>query len=204
MAPRVRLSAEARRAQIVDSAIEVIAADGFAAATFARIAARAGLSSTGLISYHFAERADLMRAVVASVFAKAFAFIRPRMDAESSPAAVLHEFIVASVEFYAAHPQAIVALTAVRGNLRRADGRPEFGPEIHEPELDQLQELMRAAQRAGQMSTFDTRVAAVSLRAALDGAALEMSRADRSDPIHYARELARLFAAATGQEVEPP
>ncbi|MDG4834008.1 TetR/AcrR family transcriptional regulator [Solwaraspora sp. WMMD1047] len=204
MAARVRLSAEVRRAQIVDSAIGVIADDGFAAATFARIARRAGLSSTALISYHFTDKADLMRAIVGAVFAKAYDFIRPRMDAQSSPAAILHEFIVASVEFYAAHPQAIRALTAVRGNLRRADGRPEFGPEIHDPELAQLQEFMHQAQRAGEMATFDTRVAAVSLRAALDAAALEVSRPDRTDPARYARELARLFASATGQKAVKP
>ena len=44
----------ARRAQIVQAAIETIAEAGFRHATFARIAERAGLSSTGLISYHFA------------------------------------------------------------------------------------------------------------------------------------------------------
>src|SRR5688500_10753261 len=135
MSPRSRLSPEARRRQIVDSAIEVLAREGFGAATFARIASWAGLSSTGLISYHFADKAALMRDVVARVFGKAFDCIRPRMDAQTSPSAVLHEFIVASVEFYAAHPHDITALTAVRGNLRQPDGRPEFGPEIHEPEL---------------------------------------------------------------------
>jgi TetR/AcrR family transcriptional regulator, fatty acid metabolism regulator protein len=202
MASRVRLTAEARRAQIVHSTIEVIAEEGYGAATFARIARHAGLSSSGLISYHFAEKADLMRAVVAAVFGMAYDAIRPRMDAQHSPSAVLREFILASVEFYAAHPHAIAALTAVRGNLRRPDGRPEFGPEIHEPELAELAGYLHDAQRAGEMVVFDTRVVAVSLRAALDGAALEMSRPGHPDPAHYGRELARLFAAATGRQTE--
>ena len=38
------------------SAITTIAELGYASASFARIAKRAGLSSTGLISYHFANR----------------------------------------------------------------------------------------------------------------------------------------------------
>ena len=55
--------AAARREQIVAAAIEVIAAAGFAQASFARIAEHAGLSSTRLISYHFAGKADLMATV---------------------------------------------------------------------------------------------------------------------------------------------
>ena len=38
----------------MQAAIETIAQAGYRDATFARIAERAGLSSTGLISYHFA------------------------------------------------------------------------------------------------------------------------------------------------------
>jgi AcrR family transcriptional regulator len=51
----------ARRAQIVAAAIDVIADGGYASASFAAIARRAGLSSTGLISYHFASK-EILRA----------------------------------------------------------------------------------------------------------------------------------------------
>ena len=44
---------EARRAQIISSAIEVIAELGFARASLAQIARHAGISK-GVISYHFA------------------------------------------------------------------------------------------------------------------------------------------------------
>ena len=59
---------QSRRAQIVDAAISTIAEVGYAKASFARIAERAGLSSTGLISYHFANRAELIAEVVDRVF----------------------------------------------------------------------------------------------------------------------------------------
>ncbi|MEP7024912.1 MAG: TetR family transcriptional regulator, partial [Actinomycetota bacterium] len=48
------VTAMARRSQIVTATIDVIAEVGFGQASFARIAERAGLSSTRLISYHFA------------------------------------------------------------------------------------------------------------------------------------------------------
>src|SRR5215470_5894385 len=56
-----------RRAQIVTAAIEVIADVGFAKASFSRIAKHAGLSSTGMISYHFAGKDDLLAACVAEI-----------------------------------------------------------------------------------------------------------------------------------------
>ncbi|WP_409496972.1 TetR family transcriptional regulator [Amycolatopsis sp. cmx-11-12] len=61
----------ARRAQIVAAAIETIAGLGYARASFAQIAKEAKLSSTGLISYHFANKEELVRTVLEDVFAAA-------------------------------------------------------------------------------------------------------------------------------------
>ena len=54
-----------RRAQIVDAAIDVLAEHGYPDASFAKIAKRAGLSSTGMISYYLAGKDDLIREVIA-------------------------------------------------------------------------------------------------------------------------------------------
>src|SRR5687768_12945642 len=62
-------AAAARRAQILEATIAVIAEEGFAKASFARIRERAGLSSTRLISYHFAGKAELVAALVEHVVA---------------------------------------------------------------------------------------------------------------------------------------
>ena len=65
--PQRSVTATARRAQIVAATVAVIAEEGYAQASFARIAQRAGLSGTRLISYHFAGKADLVAAVVEDV-----------------------------------------------------------------------------------------------------------------------------------------
>jgi len=59
----------ARRSQIVAAMIDVIAELGFGQASFARIAERAGVSSTRLISYHFAGKDELITAVAEDVIA---------------------------------------------------------------------------------------------------------------------------------------
>jgi AcrR family transcriptional regulator len=55
----------ARRAQIVDTAIDLLAEHGYPDTSCAKIAKRAGLSSTGMISYYFAGKDDLIREVIA-------------------------------------------------------------------------------------------------------------------------------------------
>jgi AcrR family transcriptional regulator len=57
---RLTITERARRAQIVTAAIGTIAELDYAGASFKQIAARAGLSSTGLISYHFAGKQELV------------------------------------------------------------------------------------------------------------------------------------------------
>ena len=71
----------ARRAQIIGAAIETISSVGYGHASLARIADRVGISK-GVISYHFAGKDELIREVVAEVYAMANAFIRPRVEAE--------------------------------------------------------------------------------------------------------------------------
>src|SRR5688500_10024474 len=123
------VTATARRAQIVDAAIETVAELGLNQASFARIAERAGLSSTRLISYHFAGKADLMQAVVDEVFSTAGRYIAPFVLAEPTPAAKLRGFIRGSARFYAEYRRHVVAVRDVWANFRRPDGTQRFGME---------------------------------------------------------------------------
>ena len=66
-----------------------LAEAGYRGATFARIARQAGLSSTGLISYHFAGRDELIGEVVATVIGDIAAFMTQRMAGVTGPAAAL-------------------------------------------------------------------------------------------------------------------
>src|SRR6478735_9213445 len=83
----------ARRRQILDAAVATIAAEGLARASFAAIADRAGLSSVGLISYHFAGRDELIGQIVADYYASITANLEDRMAQIGSPAAALDAYI---------------------------------------------------------------------------------------------------------------
>jgi len=61
------------------------------------LAKRAGLSSTGLISYHFASKADLIGEVVTTVLADLGAFMAVQMEAAGDATAALRACIVGLV-----------------------------------------------------------------------------------------------------------
>src|SRR5271154_5703440 len=102
--PKVSFIEQARRAQIIDCAIDAIAELGFAQASLAQIAKRAGVS-TGVISYYFAGKDELIDAVGRHVYATGEAMIRPRASGHASDREALRAFIEASVDFVRAFPR---------------------------------------------------------------------------------------------------
>jgi AcrR family transcriptional regulator len=191
------VTATARRAQIVDAAIETVAELGLNQASFARIAERAGLSSTRLISYHFAGKDDLMQAVVDEVFSTAGQYIAPFVLAEPTPSAKLRGFIRGSARFYAEYRRHVVAVRDVWANFRRPDGIQRFGMEAHEPEFEVVSQILREGQARGEFREFDPRVVAITLRQALDGLATLVATDPDLDVDAYTGELIALFDRAT-------
>lgn len=190
----------ARRAQIVRAAIETIAELGYARASYAQIAKRAGLSSTGLISYHFAGKDDLIEQVVAEVVAAGQARMVPRIDAASGANAKLRTYIVSNLEFMDTHRAHITAVIEIFNALPRdRDGQPAPYLARHERGVAQLEGWLREGQRAGELRDFSTRIMATTIRAAIDAVAYQLAADPRLDVATHARELACLFHHATAR-----
>jgi AcrR family transcriptional regulator len=191
------VAAGARRAQIVTAAIDTIAELGYGNASFARIAKRAGISSTRLISYHFDDKADLVRAVAGAVFAEAADYMGKRLRAVTGDRPeLLATYIESNLEFIAEHPTAIRAVLEIAMSARTDEGAPLVRPEeVDDPEA-RLVAMFRAGQEAGEFREFDPAVMAATLRAAIDAAA---QRSDL-DPHAYAAELVALFTRATRKD----
>lgn len=115
----------ARRRQIVAAAIETIAELGYARASFAQIARRAGLSSPGLISYHFANKDDLISQVVAEVYATGGEVVHPNSADTTSAWLALRGYLEGSLTFYATHRTHLRALVQIlQGHPRPWTGGP--------------------------------------------------------------------------------
>ena len=89
---------EVRRKQIIDTAIEAIARDGFAQTTIAEIARRAGVS-TGVITYHFKNKDELLEQCIRRLFEAPNAYVIEKVDMQHTYTLKLKTFIEANIEF---------------------------------------------------------------------------------------------------------
>jgi TetR/AcrR family fatty acid metabolism transcriptional regulator len=188
----------ARRAQIVQATITTIAQVGYQRASYAQIARRAGLSSTGLISYHFASKAELLDQVIAEVVAAGQGFMLPRIEAAAPGRGRLRAYITSNLEFMAAHPAHMRAAAEILNALpREPGGQAAPYAQRHARGLAQLEGYLREGQRNGQLRQFSVSVMALAIRAAIDAVAYRLADEPDLDLTGYGRELASLFDQAT-------
>jgi AcrR family transcriptional regulator len=187
----------ARRAQIVAAAIEVIADQGYAGATFARIAKQAGLSSTGLISYHFKGKDDLIAAVVTEVVSVIQEFMVAGVDAETSFRRRLRAYIMSRFALLDAYPRHIRALLGVTDAVRHDD--PQVGGlwMVLGHTIEVQAERLRLGQAAGEFREFDARVMSLAINGAINEAVNTSMLDPEFDTADCAEQLADLFDRAT-------
>lgn len=188
---------QARRAQIVAAAITTIAEVGYPNASFAQIAKRAGLSSTGLISYHFASKDELIGEVVRTVLAGIGPFMAERMQAagsaaEGPAAAALRAYIEGSIEFIDTHREQMKALTEVFVN-----GGLSYDAGSEDTVVSPLEEVLRAGQRSGEFRDFDPTVMATLIQREIDGLPFLLDMRPGLDVAVYGREVVTVFDLAT-------
>ena len=182
----------ARRAQIVEAAIATIAEVGYSHASFAQIAKRAGLSSTGLISYHFDSKGALIEQVVTNIVGMMGHFMAPRMAQQSSAAGALRTYIHATAAFIGTHRTQVTALLDIfmHGGLH-------YNETTEMVVVSPIEQILRWGQESGEFRAFDTRVMAVVVQRAVDGLPFLLATYPDVDVDAYAREVATLFDRAT-------
>ena len=186
----------ARRAQIIECAIDAIAELGYAQTSLAKIAKRAGISA-GVISYYFDGKDDLIAEVVAHVFAAGEAFIRARIGEPASARETLRAFIEASIAYIGAHPQNGLAVMNIIRAGRTEQGDQRFDPKVGEARRDAINRICEWGQREGEFRAFSIPVMRVALIEALDVAPQALSLDPDLDMAAFGRELAELFDRAT-------
>lgn len=184
---------QARRRQIVDTTIAVLAAEGYRAATFARVARRAGISPS-LISYHFSTKSALMAQVVDDIIADMDAAITAEIAEPPSARAALRRLIESQVRYFAEHITAVLALGHVGSS--GADAITRRLDEHRAGALSEMEQLFAEGQQTGEMAAFATRPMAVTLMAALEAVPGEFFATPECDTSAYGRALADIFDAA--------
>ncbi|MGH3255250.1 MAG: TetR/AcrR family transcriptional regulator [Streptosporangiaceae bacterium] len=193
----------ARRAQIIEAAIETIAEVGFGRASLARICERIGISK-GLIGYHFAGKDDLIEQVVLEILEQGKAYMRPRIvDAMSTGPGFLRAYIESNLAFMQEQRNYMVAIVEIERSGLTADGRERFHG--HADAIDEavqvLGQHLTHYQAVGDLRPdFDPNVMAVAIRAATDAVLHRYARDPELDVDNYATEIASLFELATRPE----
>lgn len=182
----------ARRQQIVGAAISTIAEVGYRHASFAQIAKRAGLSSTGLISYHFAGKDELIREVVGAILADISAFMAHRMAAATRPAEALRSYIEGNVAYISAHGEQMKALMDIF-----LAGAFRYDADAEAAAVSPLAGIFTAGQDAGEFRTFDPSVMAALVQRAIDGLPFLLDLRPDLDVAAYGREVVTVFDLAT-------
>ena len=183
---------QARRAQIVTAAITVIAENGYGHASFARIAEQAGLSSTGLISYHFASRAELMELAADQVIAEITAFMGDRMAGAAGAADALRRYIDGNVAFVETHRAEMKALLEIF-----LGGAFDYDAGQDRAAKSPVEQILRAGQASGEFRVFDVTVMATMIQRAVDGLPFLLAADPDFDTRTYAAEVITAFELAT-------
>ena len=190
----------ARRAQIIEAAIDTIADVGFGRASLARIGERVGISK-GLIGYHFAGKDDLIEQVVLEVLEEGKAFMRPRIvEAMETGSGFLRAYIESNLAYMREQRNYMVAIVEIERSGLTADGQERF--HIRADAIDEAVQTLRQHlayyQAVGDLRPdFDPNVMAVAIRAATDAVLHRYARDPDLDIDNYAREIVTIFDLAT-------
>jgi TetR/AcrR family fatty acid metabolism transcriptional regulator len=189
----------ARRAQLIESAIETIATLGYGQASLAQVAKGAGISKS-VITYYFTNKEELLEQVVTEIYTAAVHAVSPQIMAQSTTALRLQAYIRSAVEYIGAHRVRMVALMEIALNVRTPDGKLRYSGVTEEWILAPLEALLRQGQEEGVFRLFDARVMAVTIRRAIDTVPFLFATSLDLDVEAYGRELVEMFDRATRKD----
>lgn len=172
--PRQSFIEEARRRQIIDTAIHTIASRGFSGASLAEIAREAGISK-GVISYHFAGKGELVEEILSRLLREPAEYIKQRVDEVDRGLDKLRAYVRANFEFMKSHRNHYVALVGLWESRASVDGNRDnrFKAEAYEPSRHYLSRILEAGQQSGQLRGLPHDTLASVIQATIDGVMLQ-------------------------------
>lgn len=183
----------ARRAQMARCAAEAIAEVGYADASMAEIARRAGVAKS-VVSYHFSDKAELMGEVLRTALATYAEFMAPRLAAATSASGKLRAYLVGTAEYVTEHRSLHVAVIEIALNATSADGRPLVATMPLQAPEPSVEDILRQGQRDREFRDFDVKVVGGVVRSAVTHDLVMRQRDDPGTDLGaYAEELVRLF-----------
>jgi TetR/AcrR family transcriptional regulator, fatty acid metabolism regulator protein len=191
-----------RRDQFVHCMTDLIADVGFARASIGELARRAGVSK-GVVTYHFAAKDDLIRAVIGDVIGSMEQYLEPRLLAAEPtrfPERFVAAYVTAWAGYYRSHPRQVRALVRIFNAFRDESGSPNQAFSVRAGEVAALEHVLRAGQDIGRLGSFDPHVMASVIKAAVDDLLAQFVNHPDLDLEGHASQLVILFERATRRD----
>jgi len=160
---------EARREQIIKAAIEVLKEIGYVNTSLAKIARKANIS-TGLISYHFSGKEDLMNNTLIYLIEQEWLFVNKRVAQKSTWTEKLIAFIEANLAYQVLNLANSIALIEIVFNARTSDQIPYYLLEDDEEDLKAslLKEILFKGQETNEFGgDFNPEVVSTIIQGAI-------------------------------------
>lgn len=162
----------ARRQQIIEATIQTIAKSGYVQTSLAEIAKAIGVSK-GVISYHFANKDDLIAQVIATLQAKSSAYLQSQVDGHISATDKLRAFIEASFTFAQTHREHMVALIELLVSFGSPEERQRFYAGGYGLARSYLEAILALGQQTGEFRAFSTTTLAALILSSVDGVIMQ-------------------------------
>ncbi len=159
---------EARRSQIVETAIRTIAHHGISQASLAEIAREAGCSK-GVISYHFNGKEELIEEILSYLLREPAEYIKERVSRAETTLGKLRAYVEANFEFMQTHRDGYVALVDLWGSRGANRDKNRFNAEAYEPSRHYLANILEAGRKTGELRELSALTTASLIQAAIDG-----------------------------------
>lgn len=189
---------EARRAQMIEAAIVTLDEIGFANASLAQIAKRAGVS-TALLSYHFQDKNDLMDHTLMTLLHEMVTYVGARVEAAETAREKLHAYIASHLAYQGTRPKHNAALIEIIFHARTPDNVPYYKLEDdgeEDPMAAMLQGILADGQASGDFGPFLVPVMASAIQGAIGEQLAGTSITSGLDLETYSAEVIRLFDKA--------
>lgn len=186
----------ARREQLIEATIAVVAEQGYTGASLAKVAKHASVSKS-VVLYHFRNKNELVEATVRQIYEEIWNFVRPYFDAQTSARGQLAAFIESEFAYMQDHRDRLLTLSYLLLNHRDSTGTLSLMYRGESELMAALSGVLEYGQANGEFRAFAIQPMATTLTHAINGALRQWLSDPGLNLTEYARELVTLFELAT-------
>lgn len=157
----------ARRQQIVECAIDLIADRGYPSTSLAAIAEAAGISKAAVL-YHFTSKDNLDRTTLTHVLDQFFAYVTERVEREKDPGEAVVAYVRAMISYQQANRRHVRVITEMLLDDKGGTRLKTPGSHDTHDRWQALARLLAAGQETGRLRASDARTTALAIGGAID------------------------------------